>query len=232
MNTGLKDLRTERRVKPAGPRGIRIALYLGLCAGTGVIVGRAFGAFARLPFHYPARPEAVSSAHRALVDALEAVEFPALFGLTLACALVLWAWIVPRHATRRAGWRATALLLASCTVAGASIAADAADRPGRTLAAIGGATLGALAAAMLTTFWREAAEAGRSMASRWSSQVPPAAGHLAATSAAALSLGYRGENSLIQGFALIVGIGIFCAELTLALIVGALGRRLEGSQNA
>jgi hypothetical protein len=39
-------------------------------------------------------------------------------------------------------------------------------------------------------------------------------------------------SSLIQGIALIVGIGIFCAGLARALIGGALGRRLEGSRNA
>jgi hypothetical protein len=38
----------------------RVAAYLAVCMGAGVIVGRAFGAFARAPFHCQARLQDVA----------------------------------------------------------------------------------------------------------------------------------------------------------------------------
>jgi hypothetical protein len=200
---------------------MRAAAYLALCAGAGALVGRGFGAFARAPFHFPLRRTDASPAHQALLEALDVVEFPALFGLTLACALVLWAWMERRRAGPRVAPRAALLLLALCAAPGAAITANAADRPGRLLAAAGGAALGALVGWMLLSFWRAAAGGGASIAARWASQLPLAAGHLAATAAASMSLGYRGESSLIHGIALLIGLGLFGVELVVASIVSA-----------
>jgi hypothetical protein len=153
---------------------MRVLRYLVACAAAGAIVGRAFGEFARARFHYPLRLEDVSPWHRTLLRVLEVVEWPSLFGLTLATSVVLWVLLKPRPA---AG------------------------------------------------FWREAFDGARSARARWLSQLPWAAGHLAATCAAALSLGYRGESALIHGFALLTGFGLFVLEVVVAALIAIVPQR-------
>ncbi len=80
------------------PRRVNISRalqYFAACAVAGVIVGRGFGVFARARFHYPLRLDDASYWHRMALNALEVVEWPGLFGLTLACALALWMWLRP-----------------------------------------------------------------------------------------------------------------------------------------
>jgi hypothetical protein len=215
----------------------RIAAYLALCIGAGVIVGRAFGAFARAPFHYPFRLQDVSPAHRAVVTALEVVEWPAFFGLTLACALSLWAWLAPAQAAapRRPVPRGRAIPVAAFAASGAIVAGCASDSPGRGIAAAVGGSLGALTGVMVLKLRREAVDGAGSIGARWLRQAPLAAGHFATTAAAALSLGYRGESALVHGLALLAGAGMFFAELAVALPLAILASRTrsgvaDGSQ--
>jgi hypothetical protein len=207
----------------------RVAAYLAACTGAGVIVGRAFGAFARAPFHYPLRLEDVAPAHRALVTALDVVEWPALFGLTLACALSLWAWLEPARAAspRRPVARGRALFVAASAAIGAAVAGSASASAGRAIAVAVGGALGALTAAMVLTLRRAAAAGGGATGARWLRQALLAAGHFATTAAAALSLGYRGESALVHGLVLLAGAGLFFAELAVALLLAILASRRQ-----
>lgn len=206
--------------------------YLAACAVAGVIAGRGFGAFARARFHYPLRLDDASYWHRTALNALEVVEWPSLFGLTLACALALWRWLpfaslVPGLSRgelaqdRPVG----ALVCGVCIAVAMLIAVPATNQPGRLLSAFLAGLLGLVAAALLLTFWRQALTENRSVLARWLSQLPLAAGHLAVMATAALSLGFRGESALVHGIALLVGIAIFVVELLVALVIAALANR-------
>jgi hypothetical protein len=201
----------------------RVIGYLAACAAAGAVVGRAFGAFARAPFHYPFALQDVSPARRALLEALDAFEWPALFGLTLACSLALWAWLRPRtqESVPRPSGRAITGLLAVFAAGGALAGVLAVDGAGGLLAALPGGALGSIVAALLGSSWREAASA-RTVGARWLRQMPLAAGHLVTTSVAALSLGYHGESALIHAVALAAGFGLFASELLLALAIAVL----------
>lgn len=210
--------------------GLRVVVYLALSAGSGVVIGSTFGAFARAPFHYPLRMQDVSATHRALLAALDVVEWPLLFGLTLACALALWALFRPRPPSRvpAAAPRAVVFVTAGLAALGALVSATSASEPGREIAALLGGVLGAIAAGLILSLWREAVARPGPVGGRWLRQLPLAAGHLFATSTAAMSLGYRGESSLIQGFMLVIGVGLFCAVLVLALVVALLASSVRG----
>jgi hypothetical protein len=206
--------------------------YLVACAAAGVMVGRLFGVFARARFHYPPRIDEAPYWQQALLNALQVVEWPGLFGLTLATALVLWRWLGPRATGRARSSTPLALLAGAFGVVGALIVVPLTNRPGGAVAGGIAALMGVLVAVLLMAFWRAASGASRSVLSRWLSQLPLAAGHLVATSAAGLSLGYRGESAMIHGLALIIGIGLFVAEGLLAGVVAAVakrsGERLDG----
>ena len=82
---------------------MRALPYLIACAGAGVIIGPAYGAFARAPFHYPLRLDDVSAMHRAALNVLAVVEWPALFAITFAAAFGLWFVLTPRRTPDRGG---------------------------------------------------------------------------------------------------------------------------------
>ena len=203
--------------------------YLAACAVAGVVVGRAFGEFARAAFHYPFRLDATPYWHQALLRALEVVEFPGLFALTLASSLGLWAWLRPKSSPPVQAARRSPVIFGLLAAIASLIVMPVTNRPGQALAGVAAGLMGALVAALLMAFWREASEENRSVGGRWQRQLPLAAGHLAATSAAALSLGYRGESALVHAIALLIGFGIFGVEVVLAAaIAGVASRRLDG----
>ena len=147
---------------------MRALPYLIACAGAGVIIGPAYGAFARAPFHWPLRLDDVSAMHRAALNLLAVVEWPALFALTFAAAFGLWLVLTPGRTPVR-----------------------------------------------------------RSFRDRWLTLMPLAIGHLATTSAAALTLGYRGESALVHGIALLIGAGLFAAEALIVLPLVAMMARSD-----
>jgi hypothetical protein len=200
-----------------------VAGYLAACVVAGAVLGRAFGRFVRAGFHYPARASDVSAAHRALLDALDVVEWPGLFVLTLLAALALWRWLRPRSlppappATRRA--RATAF--AACLAVAVAVTVPQTRPGGRLLAALAAAASAAVAASLLGRLRAEARAASRPFAKRLAAQLPVVTGHLAATAAASMSLGYRGESALVHGIGLVVGIALFGVELVWCLLTAA-----------
>ena len=210
-----------------------------------MIVGRGFGVFARARFHYPLRLDDASYWHRTALNALEVVEWPCLFGLTLACALALWQWLKPFDARDELAQnrpfdspvpslsreelaqdrRVSVFVCGFCVGVAMLIVVPATNQPGGLLSALLAGLLGVLAAALLVMFWREASTGHRRVLARWLSELPLAGGHLVVTATAAVSLGYRGESALMHGIALLVGIAIFVVELLVALVIAALANR-------
>ena len=144
--------------------------YLVACAAAGVMVGRLFGVFARAGFHYPLRIDEAPYWQQAVLNALQVVKWPGLFGLTLAAALVLWRWLGPHTTARARSSKPIAMLAGTFGVVGAIIVVPLTNQP----------------------------------ASRW---------------------GIRGENAMINGLALIIGLGLFVAEGLLAGVVAAIAKR-------
>ena len=210
---------------------MRVLGYLAACTVAGVAVGRAFGAFARASFHYPARLQDAPRAQQALLAALDVVEWPGLFALTLLCALGLWRLLRPAAwpPTRPAGRWTAGLTFAGLALAALQLVVPATHRPGRVLGAGAALLLAALGAGVVLRLWGEARAAGGPYRGRLWAQMPLALGHLVATSAAALSLGYRGESGLVHGIALLVGIGVFLCELALALALASASARYAAS---
>jgi predicted permease len=209
--------------------------YLAACVVVAAVVGRAFGTFARASFHYPARPSDVSAAHRALLGALDVVEWPGLFALTLLVSLLLWRWLRPAslppvaHGSMRAG----AGTFAACLVVALLVILPPTRPEGRPLAAVAAAAMAAVAASLVGRLRAEARAASGPFWRRLSAQLPVVTGHLAATSAASLFLGYRGESALVHGIGLLVGIGLFLGELAWCLLTAALtGVRRAGGVGA
>ena len=93
--------------------------YLVACFAAGVMVGRLFGVFARARFHYPLRIDEAPYWQQAVLNALQVVEWPGLFGLTLAAALVLWRWLGPRTTARARSSKPIAMLASTFGVVGA-----------------------------------------------------------------------------------------------------------------
>jgi hypothetical protein len=109
-----------------------------------------------------------------------------------------------------------------CFVVSLLVIVPAANPEGRLLAGASAGVLAAVTASLLRRLWMEARAASGPFHRRVAAQLPVAAGHLAATAAASLSLGYRAESALMHGVALLIGIALFLAELVAALVVAAL----------
>lgn len=201
--------------------------YLAACALAGGLIGRAFGVFARASFHWPHRLDQTPYWHQALVRALDAVEFPSLFALTLAAALGLWIGLRPKAIPPLPprGWRVPTTLGVLLAAVAVLIAVPATKAPGGPLSGMVAAAMGALAAALLVRLWGEAGAAPGGFWRRLLAQLPLIGGGLLATSFASAFLGYRGGSSLIHAFALAIGIGLAIAELGLAVPIAAVAAR-------
>ena len=210
---------------------MRTISYLFACAIGGAIVGIAFGRFARASFHYPLRPDAASPAHQAVLSALDVVEWPTLFALTLGLALALWVWSRPPRGGPSPSRRVAMSLVGFLGTIAALLVFPQTNDPGATLAAVVAALMGALVAALLLTLWREATRGTGSIRDRWLRQLPIGTGHLLSTTTASLSLGYRGESALIHGIALLIGLGLFVAEMTAAIAIAGLARHWGSSDD-
>jgi hypothetical protein len=152
--------------------------YLAACVVAGGLVGRAFGVFARARFHYPLRRADVSEAHRALLDALDVVEWPGLFVLTLLVSLALWRWLRPTSRPRVANGRgsAGAATFAVCFAVGLLVIVPATNPEGRLLAGVFAAFVAAVIASLLRRSWLEARAAAGPFRRRVAAQLPVAAG--------------------------------------------------------
>jgi hypothetical protein len=197
--------------------------YLACCVVAAAVVGRAFGAFARASFHYPARRSDVSAAHQAALDALDVVEWPGLFALTLLVALLLWRWLRPTSLppVARGTARAGAGTFTACLAVALLVTVPPTRPEGRPLAAVAAAALAAVTASLIGRLRREARAAAGPFRRRFTAQLPVVTGHLVATAAASFSLGYRGESALVHGIGLLVGIALFAGELAWCLLTAA-----------
>lgn len=204
--------------------------YLASSVVVAAVVGRAFGAFARASFHYPARRSEVSAAHRAALDALDVVEWPGLFALTLLVALLLWRWLRPtsRPPVARGSVRAGAVTFTACLAVALLMTIPATSPEGRPLAVVAAAALAAVTASLIGRLRREAQAASGPFRRRFTAQLPLVTGHLVATAAASLSLGYRGESALVHGIGLLVGISLFVGEVGWCLLTAALTSARRG----
>lgn len=192
-----------------------------------------FGELARARFHYPPRREAVAWWHRALLEALDVVEWPAFFALALAVALSLWAWFDRQGGRGQGsrGGRSAVVVAGLLALGGALLGASGSAGHGRSLAALAGALMGVLLAVLLRVLWREAVAAPETILARLAAQLPPTGGQLLVTSAASMSLGYRGGSALFHGIALLIGFALFAAGQVVALAIAVLvGLRAPGRQ--
>jgi hypothetical protein len=163
------------------------------------------------------------------------VEWPGLFALTLLVSLLLWRWLRPTtrppvvHGTGRAG----AAIFAGCLVVALLVILPPTRPEGRPLAAVAAAAVAAVTASLIGRLRAEARAASGPFWRRLTAQLPVVTGHLVATAAASLFLGYRGESALVHGIGLLVGIGLFLGELAWCLLTAALtGARRAGGVGA
>jgi hypothetical protein len=165
--------------------------------------------------------------HQAVLEALDVVEWHGLFFLTLAASLGLWLWLGSRASRSlvASSWRSALWLSGGLAATAAFLFFPGRSPEGLVLLGLIVAILGALAAALLLTLWNEACAARGGVVARWWAQVPVSGGHLMATSAAGVSLGYRGESALVHAIALVIGVGVFLVELVIALPLAVIASR-------
>jgi hypothetical protein len=207
----------------------RVLFYLALCGTAGILLGRAFGEFARAAFHYPFNYTTVSPRHRAVLAALDVVEWPSLFVLALITALALWRSVRPRArpsiSEEGGGWWTITFLVA---LAIAEIATLPAARPeGRWIVVGWGVAAAAAVTWLIQQLWREATAARPTVWRRTAGQLPVAAGHLTVSAIASGFLGFRGESALVHGIMLMVAAAVFAVEIVWILLTAAIAQRLD-----
>ena len=193
------------------------------------MLGRAFGAFSRAGFHYPFNYMTVSPWHRAVLAALEIVEWPSLFVLALITALALWRWLRPRTLPSRSevpGRARTTTFLVALAIAW--LATLPATRPeGRWIVGAWSVAAAAAATWLVRQLWSEATAARRSLVPRVAAQVPVVAGHFAVSATASGFLGFEGESALVHAFMIVAAAAVLAAEIVWVFLTAAIAQRLD-----